>query len=754
MKTLTHPRTMLFAAPEELAVHLLKKPAASVCLIADPALWEKGLLTGVLNVLQRQSVPVEMRADRPERADFCLAVGGHRELACLPDKGRCGYLPLPGTEELAWLHWLAHGVESALCPRLTPSARDEAAEACAMIIRALRDGGASEPDAWAEVSAAAAQIAKHPRGMQGMSHILATALGSAHAPEVSREDALYGAAHEAATLAALPVALAHQGDKPRRQLSFIAQLAGLASQGAGDDVASAALLTWLKERCAALQLPVRYNHVPRRDVWGLAQQVEKAGACDRFTAEKLLLSLLTPEDRETDAARLVARQRAYFLNDATLPLQARRDALLRLQRAIRAREHDIHVALHSDLGKCADEAYLCETGMVLAELRHMLAHLTRYARQAAVPTPLHQFPARSFTLKRPCGVTLIMSPWNYPFLLTMDPLIGAIAAGNTCIVKPSAYAPATSALLREIITECFPQEHAAVIEGGREQNQALLEQHFDKIFFTGSEAVGRLVLEKAAAHLTPAVLELGGKSPVVVDRTADVPLAARRIAFGKLLNAGQTCVAPDYVLVHRDVHNQLVDALKAELVAMSGENALDNADFPHMISEKHYRRVMGLIDHTKVVCGGRGDLATLRIQPTILDGAVPQDAVMQEEIFGPLLPILTVEDMEEAVRFIRQRPTPLACYLFTKDRAFKADFLARVPFGGGCVNDTIIHLASSRLPFGGLGASGMGRYHGRHSFDCFSHTAGVVDKSTLIDLPMRYAPYQPRWMRLIRFFLR
>ena len=452
--------------------------------------------------------------------------------------------------------------------------------------------------------------------------------------------------------------------------------------------------------------------------------------------------------------QLVATQRAYFRTNATLPPEGRKAALMKLQQAIRAREKDIAAALQADLGKSPEEAYLCEIGMVLSEIRHMLRHSGRYARQRRVPTPLHQFAARSFTLKRPYGTVLIMSPWNYPFLLTMDPLIGAIAAGNTCIVKPSAYAPATSRIIRELVERVFPREHAAVVEGGRAENQALLDQHFDKIFFTGGETVGKEVLRRAAERLTPCVLELGGKSPVIVDETADIPLAARRIAFGKGLNAGQTCVAPDYVLVHQRVHEAFVAALKAEFTCQYGENPLHNPAFPQIVNEKHFHRVMGLIAPEKVVLGGRGDEAARRIQPTLLDHATADDAAMQEEIFGPVLPVIKVDSLDAAIDFVRSRPTPLALYLFTGDQAVKKRVLAEVPFGGGCVNDVVIHLASSALPFGGLGASGMGQYHGRYSFDCFSHTAGVVDKANWLDLPMRYAPYKKVWMKAIRFFLK
>ncbi len=450
---------------------------------------------------------------------------------------------------------------------------------------------------------------------------------------------------------------------------------------------------------------------------------------------------------------LVANQRTFFRTNATLNLAYRREALKKLQSAIRMHEADIHAALRTDLGKSAEESYLCETGMVLAELRHMLRHLNRYARVRRLAAPLAQFPSVSLVLKRPYGVSLIMSPWNYPFLLTMDPLIGAIAAGCTAVIKPSAYAPATSALICQIASECFPPEYVAVVQGGREQNQALLDQHFDKIFFTGGAVVGREVLRKAAPNLTPVTLELGGKSPVIVDETADIPLTAKRIAFGKLLNAGQTCVAPDYILAHRSVQAELISEMKKQFDLMTPD-ALNNPAYPHIITKRHYDRVMGLIDPSKVVHGGDGDDQTRRIQPTILAPASPDDAAMQEEIFGPVLPILTYDTLDEAIAFIRNRETPLACYLFTRSKRVKRRVLREVPLGGGCVNDVIIHLASSKLPFGGLGASGMGMYHGRYSFDCFSHTAGVVDKALWLDLPMRYAPYRAGMMKLVRFFLR
>ena len=455
-----------------------------------------------------------------------------------------------------------------------------------------------------------------------------------------------------------------------------------------------------------------------------------------------------------DIYALISAQRAHFQSGATLPLSARREALHALGQAIRLHERDIAAALAADLNKSPAESYMCEIGMTLSELRYAERHLNRWARDRSVPTPLSQFHAKSFTVCDPYGVVLIMSPWNYPFLLTLEPLIGAIAAGNCCIVKPSAYSPATSALIQRLLSQCFPPEYVAVVEGGRAENQALLEQKFDYIFFTGSVAVGKEVMAKASVHLTPVTLELGGKSPCVVDKSAKLDLAAKRLVFGKLLNCGQTCVAPDYVLIDKARKDDFLAALKKWMSAMYGSDPLDNQGYVRMINRKHFDRVMGLIDPEKVVYGGQGDPETLKIQPTILDHVSPEDPVMQEEIFGPVLPILTYDSLDEAVDFINGRPHPLALYLFSEDKAVQERFLRRVPFGGGCINDTIIHLASSRLGFGGVGDSGMGSYHGKKSFETFSRRKSIVKKSTWLDLPIRYAPYSPKQEKLLRFFLK
>ena len=447
---------------------------------------------------------------------------------------------------------------------------------------------------------------------------------------------------------------------------------------------------------------------------------------------------------------LLGRQRAYFAGGGTLPVPARIRALERLEQALLAHEEDLYQALRADLGKSRTESYLCEVGLTLSELRYVRRHVKAWSRRRPALPSLAQLPGRCFLQPEPYGVVLILSPWNYPVLLTLEPLIGALAAGNCAVVKPSAYSPNTSAVLSALIEKALPQEHAAVIQGGRQENQALLGQKFDYIFFTGSVSVGREVMAQAATHLTPVTLELGGKSPCIVDGTADLALAARRIVFGKFLNCGQTCVAPDYLLVQREKKDALLAQIAREIVRMYGEHPLESPDYGKIINEKHFRRLLGLLDSDKLVLGGERDPAALRIAPTILDNVTGEDPVMQEEIFGPILPVLPVDSLEEAISFVRERPRPLALYLFTSSREAERRVFSQLSFGGGCVNDTILHLASSRLPFGGVGDSGMGAYHGKYSFLTFSHEKGILKTSTRLDVPLRYPPYtvrKERWAR-------
>ena len=456
---------------------------------------------------------------------------------------------------------------------------------------------------------------------------------------------------------------------------------------------------------------------------------------------------------EQEIRTILRRQREYFATGATLSREFRAKQLGKLKASLQCHETELNDALQQDLGKSRMESYMCEIGLTLSELTWMQKHLWGLMREKRVQTPLSQFAARSFRSPSPYGTVLIMSPWNYPVLLTLDPLIDAIAAGNTAVVKPSAYAPATAVVLKMILEECFQTEYVAVITGGRAENQALLQQRFDMIFFTGGKTVGREVLRSAAEYLTPVTLELGGKSPCIVDATAKLPLAARRIVFGKYLNCGQTCVAPDYVYCAASVKDALVDEMKKQIRKQFGDDPLANADYGRIVNEKHFRRLIGLIDPTKVVAGGECDSTLLQIAPTIMDQVTFEDAVMQEEIFGPILPVMTFHSLDAVISQINRREHPLALYMFTERKANADRVMTNCGFGGGCINDTVIHLATSEMGFGGFGESGMGAYHGKTGFDTFSHYKSIVDKKTWMDLPMRYQPYNKVFDFLIRLFM-
>lgn len=457
---------------------------------------------------------------------------------------------------------------------------------------------------------------------------------------------------------------------------------------------------------------------------------------------------------ETEIRQIVENQRTYFYTGATLPLSHRIEALKKIQSYILTHEAEIGKAIRKDLGKSDFESYMCETGLVLSEITYMLKHIRSFAKEKNVLTPLAQFHSRSFKKPSPYGVALIMSPWNYPFLLTIDPLIDALAAGNTVVLKPSAYSPYTSAVIQSMIEECFDKRYVAVITGRRAENTCLLNEHFDYIFFTGSQTVGKEVMRHAAAHLTPVTLELGGKSPCIVEESANIKLAARRIVFGKYLNCGQTCVAPDYIYCDRKIKDQLLAEIKRQIKRQFRSEPLTNKNYGKIINEKHFDRITKLIDSSKVVFGGKCDRTTLKIEPTVMDHVTFDDAVMQEEIFGPILPILTYDSLDQAIHKINSMPHPLALYVFTSDKTAARKVTARCGFGGGCINDTIIHLATSEMGFGGFGESGMGSYHGKDGFRTFSHYKSIVDKKTWLDLPMRYQPYRKINEKLIHLFLK
>ena len=450
----------------------------------------------------------------------------------------------------------------------------------------------------------------------------------------------------------------------------------------------------------------------------------------------------------------ILQQHHFFSSGKTIPAEFRLKQLESLKEAMIRHEADLAAALKEDLGKSRMESYMCEIGLTLSELTWMQKHLRSLMRSKRVSTPAAQFAAKSFRSPSPYGTVLIMSPWNYPVLLTLDPLIDAIAAGNTAVVKPSAYAPCTFDVMKTMIEECFPAHYVAVVDGGRAENQALLQQRFDMIFFTGGKTVGREVLRHAAEYLTPVTLELGGKSPCIVDSTAKIRLAAKRIVFGKYLNCGQTCVAPDYILCDKRIRDELITAILAEIEKQFGKEPLKNPNYGKIINEKHFERILGLINREKLVYGGQSEPELLRIAPTVLNNITWDDAVMGEEIFGPLLPILTFDTLDEALDTVESHPHPLALYFFSEDKAAQKKVLDTCRFGGGCINDTIIHLATSDMPFGGVGESGMGSYHGRVGFETFSHYRSIVDKKTWMDLPIRYQKYTGLKEKMMRMFLK
>lgn len=457
---------------------------------------------------------------------------------------------------------------------------------------------------------------------------------------------------------------------------------------------------------------------------------------------------------EQEIKDILQQQNHFFSSGKTIPAEFRLKQLESLKEAMIRHEADLAAALKEDLGKSRMESYMCEIGLTLSELTWMQKHLRSLMRSKRVSTPAAQFAAKSFRSPSPYGTVLIMSPWNYPVLLTLDPLIDAIAAGNTAVVKPSAYAPCTFNVMKTMIEECFPAHYVAVVDGGRAENQALLQQRFDMIFFTGGKTVGREVLRHAAEYLTPVTLELGGKSPCIVDSTAKIRLAAKRIVFGKYLNCGQTCVAPDYILCDKRIRDELITAILAEIEKQFGKEPLKNPNYGKIINEKHFERILGLINGEKLVYGGQSEPESLRIAPTVLNNITWDDAVMGEEIFGPLLPILTFDTLAEALDTVESHPHPLALYFFSEDKAAQKKVLDTCRFGGGCINDTIIHLATSDMPFGGVGESGMGSYHGRVGFETFSHYRSIVDKKTWMDLPIRYQKYTRLKEKMMRMFLK
>jgi aldehyde dehydrogenase (NAD+) len=451
---------------------------------------------------------------------------------------------------------------------------------------------------------------------------------------------------------------------------------------------------------------------------------------------------MSTTNANTDIKTLLADQKRFFNTGKTKDIGFRKEKLETLHRVLGENEEKVLNALGHDLSKSLYEGYLTEFGIILDEIRFAKKHLTKWARPRRVRTHLFQFPASSYIYPEPYGISLIISPWNYPFQLIMAPLIGSIMAGNCSVVKPSEFTPRTSQVIGEIIGKSFDPEYVAVVQGDAQLSKALLAEPFDYIFFTGSQAIGKIVMEAAAKHLTPVTLELGGKSPCIVDRGVDLERTAKRIVSGKFINAGQTCIAPDYLLVHRSVKTALLNRIESYIHRFYGEDPQQSSDYPRIINDSHFMRLTGFLHAGSIISGGQTDREDLYIAPTLLDNISWDDPVMQEEIFGPILPVIGYDNLSEAIARVRLLPRPLALYFFSTNRQDKERVIKDISFGGGCINDTLLHFATPYLPFGGIGSSGMGSYHGKASFDTFSHQKSILKKPLGIDIPLRYPPFK------------
>ena len=451
---------------------------------------------------------------------------------------------------------------------------------------------------------------------------------------------------------------------------------------------------------------------------------------------------------------IASAQRRAFQTGVHRSYQNRRNHLMALRNAVRKHEAEIAAALFSDLHKSSYESYLTETGLVLNEISFALRHLRSWMKPVRAQTPVTNAIGSSKIYAEPYGCVLIIAPWNYPVYLSLTPLVAAIAAGNCCILKPSEISSATSSALKKIIDDAFDPDFVACIEGGIEASHELLNQKFDYIFFTGNSVTGKIVAASAAKNLTPYALELGGKSPCIVDEKIHLETTAKRIAWGKWLNAGQTCVAPDYLFVHKHVKDRLIRAIQKYTQQFFGTDALSSGEFPHIVNEKHFRRLASMLNDGKIIFGGKGDATTLCIEPTLIENPSWNDSIMQQEIFGPILPIIEFENIDEVIAKIKEQPKPLSLYIFSTDKKFQNKIINECPSGGCMINDVAEHLSNPHLPFGGVGESGTGSYHGKFGFDTFSHHKAVMKKSMLFALPLRYPPYAKRPLWFVKWFLR
>ncbi len=454
-----------------------------------------------------------------------------------------------------------------------------------------------------------------------------------------------------------------------------------------------------------------------------------------------------------DYKNIINKQRDFFLSGKTKEYNFRLEALKSLKEAMLYYEKDVYDALKKDLNKSTFETFISEYGITLQEITHVTKKLKSWMKTKRKATGIGVFPGKAYEINEPYGVTLIISPWNYPIQLALSPLIGAIAAGNCVIIKPSEFSTASSDIIEKIITKAFNEEYIKVVQGDALETELLLKERFDYIFFTGSTNVGKIIMSAASKYLTPVTLELGGKSPCIVTSDADINNAAKSIAFGKLLNSGQTCIAPDYILVDEKIKDQLYAKLDEQFKVMIG-NSLDNDDYPRIINERHFNRLLKLMENTSIYSGGKSNKDTLKIEPTLITNVDINSPIMKEEIFGPLLPILTYKSIDEAEQYILKNEKPLSLYLFTNNKEIEKRIFNNLSFGGGCVNDTIVHIMCKGLSFGGVGSSGMGKYHGKYSFDTFTHKKGIYKKSLIFELPLRYQPYKDKFLKIAKKILK
>lgn len=646
---------------------------------------------------------------------------------------------------------LTHAVEAFIGRGGNASTRKDALDAAKLIFGNIEKSYAGDREAAKQMLLASHKAGRaFSKAYVGNVHALAHPLGGK-----------YNIPHGLANAVILPIVLREYGKAVYKKLWKIALYCGLIDSNTPKKQGAERLIEAVEKLNEGFGIGKTFAQIRRGDIVEMATYAEKEAnplypvpvIWSREKFEEMYEKLRGENVDEEDIPTIVARQRAYFASGATLSVKHRLRRLKALYAAIKNNLPALHAGIKKDLGKSETESYMCETGLAMSEISYMIKHLKKYAKPQKVRTPLSQMPSRSYRLPSPYGTVLVMNPWNYPFLLSVDPLMEAIAAGNTVVLKLSSYSPNTNVAIKEVIDSVFPPEYVTVLFGGAQVNTQLMQTKFDYMFFTGSKRVGKLVYENAAQNLTPVTLELGGKSPCIVDETANIKLAAKRIVWGKFLNLGQTCVAPDYVYCAKSIHDKLVAELKKQITEQFGDDPITNPAYGKMINEKHFNRVSALIDSSKVVCGGKTDAQTLKIEPTVLDGITHDDAVMQEEIFGPVLPVLSYEQEGEVVDYIVTHDAPLALYLFSSDKKRIKRFTNEIGFGGGCVNDVIIHLATPYMPFGGFGASGLGSYHGKAGFEAFSHYKSIVSKSTLIDLPMRYQPYRKINEAPIRKFL-